>query len=1341
MQQIFQSYLKRLTNLTGKNKSIFLPRLLFNYFIDVHDFDYLNNKTSFCIIETLIAQKSSVELCPVLDSRDNKTNEVSRRLKNIKRTEKIISEESGSRDLYLGWPFIKGKLNDGTLIRCPLLYFPVSLETEENSWILKKRQDINISLNKAFLMAYAHFNEIKISEELLEFTFEDFENESRAFRTSLYNLFKNNPVIFNFNQENFIDKLISFEDLKKNDLDAKEKTGEMKLIPQAVIGLFPQADSFLVPDYEEMIKIDSFDDLEDFFYSRTIPQEEGQRSRSGDFSFLEKVKEEQTFTPYNLDAFQENAIKAVKQGNSLIVQGPPGSGKSELICNLIADFIARGKKVLLVCQKKAALDVVYKRLGDKEITPFTGMVHDFKNDRKNIYHQIDRQINRLTEYKHQNISLDAIQLERNYILASRRIDQITEELNEFRFALFDESECGASVKELYLNSDLNKPCIHMKQEYQFYKLNDSSDFLRKLKSYALYFNKLEIEGHPWKNRKSFTGYGISELNSIKEIIEEIPVFNQKISEQTEKIVDTPIALDSAEEIAKQSSKINELLLLLQTDQVYQSFKYMLDFPDKETDSLWLSNLEQVLMKGYEGAGPEVSIPLEKLGFYQEIIQKSLDAQNNPFKYFFWKYFSKSNEILKKVFDNNQLSNNKEGFKTLIEKIDHRLNLEHNINILKNCNWISGVPSGLDKIEFQTFFYHQKRALISKLIFSSLRNFKEYFNPKILDFDQLQIKVSSLLFICQQVPVKKQEWLVFLNQHQFNHILQDPGFSGKLVQSLKNDFESICEFDQLQESLVSHEKIIIKKVLSKASEPLEKSAEEVFLNSLRISWIEHIETKYPILRTISSPKFNLLEEELRNLVLEKANISKEIVLQNVREKTYKEVEYNRLNNMVTYRELQHQVTKKKRIWPIRKLVSEFSGELFNLIPCWLASPETVSAVFPMQQLFDLVIFDEASQCYAEKGLPAMFRGRQIVITGDDKQLSPHDLYKVRWEEDEELPELEIDSLLDLGKQHLMEVHLSGHYRSKALDLISFSNKHFYDNKLKMLPDFCDVNQGSPPLRYVKVEGQWIDNKNEEEAHQTVKLIRTILKESPEKEIGVVTFNSRQQNHIMELLEQEALNHQLKIPDSLIVKNIENVQGDEKDVIIFSVAYAPDKKGRLIMNFGTLNAEGGENRLNVAITRARETIYIVSSIYPAQLKVEGAKNEGPKLLKKYLQFALEVSEGKSVQEPVERRRLNIDWYLKDKLLTFNDYVNKVSLVEELPFADLSVKKNGHYHGLILTDDDHYFKATSIKELHAYDHFHLINKNWKFRRFFSREYWHDPETVKDLTLRFINQTEADA
>ena len=207
----------------------------------------------------------------------------------------------------------------------------------------------------------------------------------------------------------------------------------------------------------------------------------------------------------------------------------------------------------------------------------------------------------------------------------------------------------------------------------------------------------------------------------------------------------------------------------------------------------------------------------------------------------------------------------------------------------------------------------------------------------------------------------------------------------------------------------------------------------------------------------------------------------------------------------------------------------------------------------------------------------------------------------------------------------------------------------------------------------------------------------------------------------------------------IKNIENVQGDERDIIIFSIGYAPDEKGKMNHHFGSLNIQKGENRLNVAITRAREKIIIVASILPQQLKVEESKNEGPKLLKKYLQYAIEVSKGAFIPKGRTENEHRIDWYLKNKLknLEFEQGI-KFELKEEMPFADLTVKAGNKYLGLIITDDDRYHQSISIKDMHIYTPFTLSAKNWKFVGIQSREYWHDKEAIKERLLRFSPATE---
>ncbi|MBK7652421.1 MAG: DNA2/NAM7 family helicase [Flammeovirgaceae bacterium] len=473
-----------------------------------------------------------------------------------------------------------------------------------------------------------------------------------------------------------------------------------------------------------------------------------------------------------------------------------------------------------------------------------------------------------------------------------------------------------------------------------------------------------------------------------------------------------------------------------------------------------------------------------------------------------------------------------------------------------------------------------------------------------------------------LPTLRTAWTNYLTAAQINYITQQPGFSQKLTENLKADFDALCEFDILQESLTGDERSILNKLHEQTQSWDEYLIKGLFVNSLSLAWIEHLEVRSPELRMVSSGKINLLENELRDLLTEKQNISEEIIIMRAREKVVDDLKFNRLNNRVTYRDLLHQTSKKKKVWPIRKLISEFEEEIFKVMPCWLASPESVSAIFPMKDLFDLVIFDEASQCFAERGIPALYRGKQALVAGDAMQLKPGDVYQTRWQEvDETDPDTEIDSLLDLGSRYLMNVQLMGHYRSKSLEIIDFSNQHFYGGDLQLLPDMKAMNSDEPSIQFERIEGSWENNINQPEADYIATLIDQLIKSAVNKEIGVITFNAPQQFAVLDAIEKIVGN----IPENVFVKNIENVQGDERDIIIFSVGYAPDKNGNVRAQFGSLNLAGGENRLNVAVSRAREKVIVVTSFWPEQLHVEETVNEGPKLLKKYLQFAQSVSKG--------------------------------------------------------------------------------------------------------------------
>jgi superfamily I DNA and/or RNA helicase len=357
----------------------------------------------------------------------------------------------------------------------------------------------------------------------------------------------------------------------------------------------------------------------------------------------------------------------------------------------------------------------------------------------------------------------------------------------------------------------------------------------------------------------------------------------------------------------------------------------------------------------------------------------------------------------------------------------------------------------------------------------------------------------------------------------------------------------------------------------------------------------------------------------------------------------------------------------------------------------------------------------------------------VVTGDSQQLPPNDLYQVRWDDPEdESFENGVDSLLDLCARHLPQVQLSEHYRSRNPELIGFSNEHFYKNTLRLVPYEFVHRERNSAIQFVQVGGIWENHSNKIEAQRVVEISLELLREYPEKELGIVTFNFRQQNLILDLLEEASIAQRIKIPESLIVKNIENIQGDEKDIIIFSIGYAADLKGKLIMNFGTLNSDGGQNRLNVAITRAKEQVIVVASILPQQLAVEDAKHNGPRLLKKYLTYAMEKTKSRSLE--INQPKNEGHW-LSGTLRKYFEGQSPANRVIGLEFADLAIRK-GNETTLLLTDDNRYFTSLSSKDLHGYFLQRLKEKSWNYTQLFTRNFWKNfEEEVKGLENKSTN------
>jgi len=1318
LKETFQIYLNRLIDLSTKNRSIYLPKLINSQMVDLKRFNFLHDKEAVTYIHALIAGKKQIPLIKVLHARDRSSNKVSKILSRLQQSVRLAEEETGEKSLFVGWPFVEGKLINDQLIKCPLIFFPVELNIIGDHWHMVLKENEPPILNRTFLLAYAHATGMALDKEWLERSLEDFPQDPTAFTTSLYHHL-NEALSLNFNQELFEQKVDAFHESIKSEDVVEFHTGMLKLKPYAVLGQFSQKGSFLINDYEELMGQDGPESLEQLFTERFAL----------DPAEFTEVREDNLFNVFPIDASQEEVIRAVRGGKSLVVEGPPGTGKSQLICNLVSDYISRGKKVLVVSQKRAALDVVYDRLEKKGFGAFLGLVHDFRADRKALYQKLSDQIGALDQYQELNRSLDAIQLERNFLQTTRTIAALSEYLEDYKAALYNTEECGLPIKELYVTGSIQDHAFDLNQYYREYPWDRVDDFFRDFRLYRDYAAKYQDNSSFWLHRNDFSSFGSGALARLRDTIEETIQLKTSAEKTLLTLMGKSFNYLFIYECYDRKKSFEDLQKLIQNEEDYWQFNHLLEYDASGFDLLWFRGKIDTFKKLLDEE-VEWTLPDEEVEAYYQKAIKVKDSKSTWLGKIGLIFERPDYLAIQSLLKANGLDNDNEGLQRLMGRLETRLNINHQYTLLEGKDWLKLPNKPFTKADFEKKVASLADRISARLVVEDIGLLRPYLANSDLDFLTFHQTLEELLGITHLLDYKINIWSQYLSRIQIQHLLTYPNQSmvDEVLEKLPQSFTDLVIFDKMKRQMRSIDLDLMTKLIQQYPSFSFEEIKEKFLAGLRASWIDHIEAKYPVLREVTSPKIAHVIEELSSSISEKEDICTFIAELKLREQTISNLEYNRLNNLTTYRDLSHQVRKKRKLWPIKKLIEHYENEIFRLIPCWLASPETTSALFPLDQAFDLVVFDESSQCYVEKGLPAMLRGKQVVVAGDSQQLQPFDLYKVRLEAEEEGMEVEVDSLLDLSANYFQRYYLEGHYRSESLALIQFSNRHFYEEKLEMIPRMELVNSDFCAFDLIKVEGVWQQQTNRVEAEEVLRQLAICQSKYPGESIGVITFNYYQMELIQDLLLEAA-----PIDRDLIkVKNIENVQGDEFDQVIFSIGYAKNTAGKFTANFGLLARKEGEHRLNVAITRARKRITVITSLFGEDFKVQHLKNEGVKLLRSYINYVAQITEGRKIEvDPLPIHGFHSSWLLADKI---SGEVEGYQLTPHLlsKMYDLTLLKGEHYHGAILTDDQRLYATNNVKATFIYHRELLKSKGWKTIQFFSRQYWlADNKFVKEYLI----------
>jgi len=449
-------------------------------------------------------------------------------------------------------------------------------------------------------------------------------------------------------------------------------------------------------------------------------------------------------------------------------------------------------------------------------------------------------------------------------------------------------------------------------------------------------------------------------------------------------------------------------------------------------------------------------------------------------------------------------------------------------------------------------------------------------------------------------------------------------------------------------------------------------------------------------------------------------------------------------------LKHECSKKKKHLPIRQLLHRAGGALVALKPCFMMGPMSVAQYLaPGQIEFDLVVMDEASQIKPQDALGAVARGTQLVVVGDPKQLPPTSFFDRVIDDDEEDPTTieESESILDATLPMFPARRLRWHYRSQHESLIAFSNHSFYDSDLVLFPS-PHKGTDSYGVRYSRVpRGCFINRRNMEEAKIISEAVREHFRHRPGETLGVVAMNAEQRLQIESAIEslakedsvfQDWLEKDSRGDEPLFIKNLENVQGDERDVIFISMTYGPQEpRGKVFQRFGPINSEVGWRRLNVLFTRSKKRMHIFSSMDSGDIVAGSTAKRGVQALRDFLAYCetgiLHKTERETGRAPDSDFEIAVMEALRNKGFECVAQVGVAGF-----FIDVAVVDTGNparYLMGIECDGATYHSAKSTRDRDRLRQTILERLGWRIRRIWSTDWFKNPHAELQPIIRELN------
>tara|TARA_R110000824_G_scaffold399995_1_gene606552 strand:+ start:731 stop:6646 length:5916 start_codon:yes stop_codon:yes gene_type:complete len=1062
----------------------------------------------------------------------------------------------------------------------------------------------------------------------------------------------------------------------------------------------------------------------------------------------EKIRPESFYAPLNCDSSQMVAVEASSHPQDFVLEGPPGTGKSETIANIICHNLALGRKVLFVAEKMAALQVVYRRMEKVGLAHLCLELHSNKANKKSVLNQLG------AAWTQRESATQS-----DWMAKAQKLEKVRHGLNNYVAELHRHHALGLSAR------DAMARVVRFSYEHPL-RLEWPED-----QSQAPVRTEAVLDPYLATARQLGIAFGeVEDLNPVNfESITQIEFSNQWRA----------LAVAFANRMHTAANKaragVEALLEALATPLEHIS-------PAKLAQLSGLAELCDLAMNGdvdfaLQGGGPSRVRALSDSISLHTKLHDQISEFGHGLKWAMLDEYEWDQWI--------QQRNEATGLFGFLKR--HSLRKAMRAKGLEKIADLRILESSVAARETLRQLKISAAELEGTAAWSGVDSDSEQLNRSLIDGSRALklFKAFIASFADPTLPIGT------LRRHliEGRDFLSDSSQIVRLARRVAEEAASIAALNDEAEAL---------KIAINADDDLSKIATDfgvVADQSERLSrWCRWLAAKKHATEYQLEPLSLMLEtraiaprdceanamtalcvwlapkliDQSPSLV-QFAGASHESTIEMFREldadvsattaeyivsKTASSVpDRNAPDTPAEYGVLARELTKKTRHKPVRALVNEMGDALTDLTPCFMMSPLSVAQFLPADfALFDLVIFDEASQITTWDAVGAIARGKNVIVVGDPKQMPPSNTFGRKEEEDPD--EGDLESILDQAlAARLPHLRLTGHYRSRHETLIAFSNSHYYENQLTTFPS-AETKTSAVTLHrvdgvYAKGRGQTNTIEAQAVVVEVVKRLTAMINGAPERSMGIVTINSQQQRLVEDFVDEaRRKNPELErfftatdTYDPVFVKNLESVQGDERDIIVLSLTYGPTEHGgsTMSMNFGPLNKQGGERRLNVAVTRATTEVMVFSSFDSSMVDLSRTQATAVEHLKNYLEFAergpIALSEFSSANYGVDQFDSDFEQAVAMTLREKGWKVQTQVGVSKFR-VDLGIvhpDKPGEYLAGVECDGATYHGSPSARDRDRVRQAILENLGWRIVRLWSTDYFQEPEyAIKKIQER---------